>query len=66
MPHYRIVEMICDWWTFSWKTGNLHEIFDWYKKHEKRIVFSPKTRETVEDILDGIAAKLDEMEEGDD
>ena len=33
MPDNYIIEMICDWWAFSWKSGNLYEIFNWYEEH---------------------------------
>ena len=33
MPYDYIVEMICDWWSFSWQSGNLYEIFKWYEEH---------------------------------
>lgn len=62
MPYNYIIEMICDWWSFSWKTGNLAEIFDWYDAH-KNMKLSAKTRKTVEDILDKIRNKLDELAE---
>lgn len=59
MPYQYIVEMICDWWAFSWKSGNLYEIFDWYKKQTK-MKLSDETRRTVEILLDKIKSKLDE------
>ena len=58
MDFVYIIEMICDWWSFSWKSGNLFEIFDWYEKHKNYIKLSERTRETVEDILDDIKYKL--------
>lgn len=63
MPYRYIIEMLCDWWSFSWKTGNLYEIFDWYEKHEKRMKLSHDTRANVEYILDKIKNKLNELEE---
>ena len=51
MPYNYIIEMICDWWSFSWKIGDLIEIFNWYKEHSNYIKLAPKTREAVEDIL---------------
>lgn len=60
MPYHYILEMICDWWSFSWKTGNLREIFSWYEERKDYIQFSEYTRTTVEDILGKIKAKLDE------
>jgi len=62
MPFEYVIEMICDWWSFSFKTGNLYEIFDWYKKHDKMILHE-KTKKEVEEILDKIKAELDKENE---
>lgn len=62
MPYNYIVEMVCDWMSFSWAKGNLYEIFSWYDKHKEYMKLSEKTRESVEDILDKIKAKLEEAE----
>ena len=51
MPMEYILEMICDWWSFSWSKGELQEIFKWYADHRYIIIFSEKTRKTVEEIL---------------
>lgn len=58
MDYPYIIEMICDWWSFSWKEGDLFNIFDWYDEHKDNILMSNKTRATVEDILDKLEAKL--------
>ncbi|WP_195982780.1 DUF5662 family protein [Ruminococcus sp. 1001275B_160808_F8] len=60
MPYDYIIEMICDWWAFSWAQENLDEIFNWYEEHSKYMKLAPDTRKTVEDILSKIKAKLDE------
>jgi hypothetical protein len=60
MPHLYIVEMVCDWWAFSWAKGNLYEVFSWYDEHKDYMKLSDATRKTVEDILGKIKAKLDE------
>ena len=60
MPYNYIIEMICDWWAFSWSKGNLGEIFTWYEEHKNYMKLSPKTRKTVEDILDKISDKFEE------
>jgi len=62
MPYPYIIEMICDWWSFSFKSGNLKEIFDWYEKH-KGMVLHEKTRKIVEDILKKIREELDKEED---
>ena len=66
MPYCDIVHMVCDWWSFSFKTGNLREIFKWYNVHRKYMKLSDNTREIVEDILGKIATKLDELESKED
>lgn len=62
MPYVFIIEMICDWWAFSWKAENLYEIFNWYEKNKKGILLSDKTRENVEYILDELKKRIDEVE----
>lgn len=51
MPLVYIYEMIADWWTFSWKSNNLMEMFKWYGDHRSHIMLHPETRAIVEDIL---------------
>lgn len=63
MPYKYIIEMICDWWAFSWISGNLYEIFDWYDKHKDHIKLSDKTRLKVDGILSKIRQRLDEKGE---
>lgn len=58
MPYNYIIEMICDWWSFSWKNGDLYEIFDWYKQH-KNIILSEYTKHMVDYILNMIKSTLD-------
>ena len=60
MPYNYIIEMICDWWSFSWKSGNLNDIFKWYDEHKDYIKLHPETKRTVENILDDIKTKLEE------
>ena len=63
MPYRYVIEMICDWWAFSWRNGNLYEIFDWYDNHKDYMKLHKDTRELVEEILGEIKAKLDENAE---
>lgn len=62
MPDIYIIEMICDWWSFSWKKGNLREIFAWYHEHKDYMKLSDYTRNKVEDILAAIKVKLSESD----
>ena len=61
MPSVFQIEMICDWWAFSWKENKLDEIFGWYEKNREGILLSDKTRKTIESILDTLKKKLLEM-----
>ena len=62
MPYNCIIEMICDWWAFSWNKGKLDEIFIWYEEHKNYMKLSEKTRNIVESILGLIKDKLEERE----
>ncbi len=68
MPDVYIIEMICDWWSFSWKKGKLDEIFNWYNDHKDYMKLSEYTRKTVERILgdmqDKIRGTVDDADEG--
>lgn len=58
MPMEYVIEMICDWWSFGWKTGNLYEIFNWYEKNKEHIILHENTRWEVEKILSAMKKKL--------
>lgn len=58
MPELCIIEMICDWWSFSWKQGKLDEIFKWYDEHSNYMKLSKSTRGKVNHILSKIQLKL--------
>ena len=70
MPDDYILEMICDWWSFSWKkhaetpgydlTAGLYEVFNWYNSNKDKIIFSNNTRIKVEKFLDLLHKSLDE------
>lgn len=62
MPYEYVIEMICDWWSFSFREGNLREIFNWWAAHEKYMKLNVYTRKVVVDILAAIKNKLDELE----
>ena len=60
MPKWCALEMIADWWSFSWRSGNLYEVFNWYEQHKDIMVLHNETREFVEGVLGEIKAKLEE------
>lgn len=63
MPVEYVIEMVADWWSFSFRSGKLDEIFGWYDKH-KGMKLHPKTRKLVEDILGRIKAELEKENNG--
>lgn len=63
MPFRYVIEMICDWWSFSFASGNYYEIFDWYKDHERKMKLHPNTRRLVIKILNDIRKELDKEKE---
>jgi len=58
MPKVIALEMVADWWSFSWRSGNLEEVFGWYEEHKDGIILHPKTREFVEAVLGEIRERL--------
>lgn len=61
MPYEYVIEMICDWWAFSWKNNNLYEIFNWYANNTEKHQFHDNTKKQVEEILDKLKKKLDDL-----
>ena len=62
MPYNYIIEMILDWWSFSWKSNNLYEIFDWYNEHKKTMILNKNTKIIVESILKDMKEILDKQD----
>ena len=58
-----VYEMIADWWSFSFKDGDLYEIFNWYADHSDKMILHKNTRKDVDDILDRIQKALDKEKE---
>lgn len=62
MPYHYMIEMICDWWSFSWSSGDLTIIFAWYEERKEYMKLNKWTRALVESILFKIKDKLEETE----
>lgn len=62
MPYIYVVEMICDWWSFSWTKGDLNEIFGWYEARKDYMKLSANTQRSVEYILGKMKDKLEEKD----
>jgi hypothetical protein len=63
MPKEYVIEMICDWWAFSWAKDNLSEIFSWYNKNKSNMVLHSSTKKFVEDILSQLKEYIEDNEE---
>lgn len=63
MPKKYIVEMVCDWWSFSIKSNSYADIIDWYKENKPNILISENTQKFTEKLLDII--KLNFVKKGD-
>lgn len=63
MPEEHIIEMLCDWWSFGFKSGNLYETFDWYQANKNKIILHDATRKRVEEILAACKTELDKTQE---
>lgn len=63
IPNEYIIEMICDWWSFSWKKGDLREIFNWWDEHVDKVIMTDDTREKVEGLLAMIREGIEQDEE---
>lgn len=59
MPKQYVLEMVADWWSFSWMSGNLYEVFDWYEANRDNMTLHPKTREFAEQVLGEIRDALE-------
>ena len=58
IPLAYIFEMICDWWSFSWRAGDLTTIFKWWDEHKDHIRMHKKSRRTVEKVLSEMKKEL--------
>ena len=59
MPKEYVIEMICDWWAFSWAKNKLTEIFDWYANNKPQMILHKNTLQLVEDILTKLRNKIE-------
>ena len=66
MPFIYILEMLCDWGSFSIDKGDLHELSKYYydnAKEDKEKNLSDATKEIIEEILSKINSVLDKEDD---
>lgn len=68
MPYAYVIEMVCDWWSFSWdrysKTSNpkdLLEVLTWYKNSKQTMQLHKDTRMQAEQLLAKIENSVKHM-----
>ena len=77
MPVEHIIEMICDWMSFSFKEGNgrygqniengkvnMRHVLDFYEEHKTQLMLHKDSRQFLETVLNKIERKMDELERG--
>jgi hypothetical protein len=52
MPYDYVIEMVCDWFSFSLKSGKIDEIFDFYLERKSHIIMHRESRRFLEALLD--------------
>ena len=63
MPYIYILEMLCDWGSFSMKSGDLRELSDFYynkAKDDEEKNLSENTKVIIEEILEKINSVIEE------
>ena len=66
MPYIYILEMICDWGSFSIKSGDMRELSKFYyekAKDDEKKNLSDNTKTIIEEILDKINSILEDGED---
>lgn len=61
MPHIYLLELICEWWSYSWEEDNLWSIFDYYAMNVNKIKLNKKTRAELEEMLYTLEFKLNSV-----
>lgn len=61
MPQNYVLEMLCDWWSFSWREWPLYEpdlIFERWDRHKDKMILHPKTKWRIHDTIWEMKDKL--------
>ncbi len=58
MPQNYVLEMLCDWWSFSWRNYEPDRIFEWWDRHKDIMILHPKTRGLIHDTIWAMKEKL--------
>ena len=54
MSYDYIIEMICDWFSFSFFKNDKFELIKWYEFARDKMIFAPNTQKIIDDIISKI------------
>lgn len=60
MPQNYVLEMLCDWWSFSWRNYEPDRIFEWWDRHKDKMILHQKTRDLIHETIWTMKEKLKE------
>ena len=58
MPQNYVLEMLCDWWSFSWRNYEPDRIFEWWDRHKYKMILHQKTRDLIHETIWTMKEKL--------
>lgn len=60
IPKNYVLEMLCDWWSSSWRNYEADHIVEWWDRHKDRMILHPKTQELIHETIWAMKEKLKE------
>lgn len=61
MPYISLLELVCEWWSYSWEKDDIWSIFDYYLSNVNKIKLHKKSRSALEDILNILEQRLEKV-----
>ena len=58
MPQNYVLEMLCDWWSSSWRNYEPDRIFEWWGRHKGMMILHPKTQWLIHETILTMKKKL--------
>ena len=51
MPQNYVLEMLCDWWSSSWRNYEPDHIVEWWDRHKDGMILHQKTRDLIHETI---------------
>lgn len=61
MSQMDILELICEWWSYSWENDDLWSIFAYYSKYSSKIKMHKKSSKELERLLNILEDRLNKV-----